>query len=131
MVEIVLKAWQGERFDYEGEYYRYRDACVLPEPLQKPRPPVAVTVGSAEGAMNLMIKDAFQEQTEAENKWRRLNLSSVQLSSYFTGFTQIYSLRNEIKSKKGDAFNLKEFHEQFLSYGNAPVKHIRELMLKE
>lgn len=83
-----------------------------------------------EEAMELMIKDAFQEQTEAENKWRRVTLSSVQLCSYFTGFSQIYELRNEIKSIKGDAFNLKEFHEQFLSYGNAPVKHIRELMIK-
>jgi len=83
-----------------------------------------------EEAMELMIKDAFQEQTEAENKWRRVTLSSVQLCSYFTGFSQIYELRNEIKSIKGDSFNLKEFHEQFLSYGNAPVKHIRELMIK-
>ena len=82
-------------------------------------------------AMKLMIVDAFQEQTEAENKWRRVTLSSVQLSSYFTGFSQIYELREELKEKKGDLFNLKEFHEQFLSYGNAPVRHIRELMLKE
>lgn len=84
-----------------------------------------------EEAMKLMIEDAFQEQTEAENKWKRVTLSSVQLSSYFTGFSQIYELREEIKSIKGDAFNLKEFHEQFLSYGNAPVKHIRKLMLNE
>jgi len=82
-------------------------------------------------AFKLMIKDAFQEQTEAENKWRRVTLSSVQLCSYFTGFSQIYELRNEIKSIKGDDFNLKEFHEQFLSYGNAPVIHIRELMLND
>lgn len=82
-----------------------------------------------EEAMKLMMEEAFQEQTEAENKWRRVKLSSVQLSSYFTGFTQIYELRNELKAKQGDDFNLKEFHEHFLSYGNAPVKHIRELMM--
>ena len=34
-----------------------------------------------------------------------------------------------IKKLKGDKFDLKEFHEQFLGYGNAPVKYIRELML--
>ncbi len=84
-----------------------------------------------EEGMKLMIKDAFQEKTEAENKWRRVTLSSVQLSSYFTGFSQIYELRDEIKSIKGDDFNLKKFHEQFLSYGNAPVKHIRDLMINE
>ncbi|SNZ01420.1 protein of unknown function [Flagellimonas pacifica] len=81
-------------------------------------------------AMSLMKEDAFQEQAEAEEKWIRLTRSSVQLSSYFTGFTQIYSLREEIKAKRGEDFNLKEFHEEFLSYGNAPVKYIREFMLQ-
>ena len=83
-----------------------------------------------EEAMQLMIAEAFQEKTEAEEKWVRVTLSSAQLSSYFTGFSQIYELRDEIKALKGDDFDLKEFHEQFLSYGNAPVKYIRELMLK-
>ncbi|WP_432411184.1 DUF885 domain-containing protein [Rasiella sp. SM2506] len=83
-----------------------------------------------EEAMQLMIAEAFQEKTEAEEKWVRVTLSSAQLSSYFTGFSQIYELREELKALKGDEFDLKEFHEQFLSYGNAPVKYIRELMLK-
>lgn len=83
-----------------------------------------------EEAMRLMTVDAFQEPTEAEGKWRRVTLTSVQLTSYFTGFSQIYELREEVKAIKGDSFNLKEFHEQFLSYGNAPVKYIRELMIK-
>jgi len=83
-----------------------------------------------EEAMKLMIAEAFQEKTEAEEKWVRVTLSSAQLSSYFTGFSQIYELRDEMKALKGDSFNLKEFHEQFLSYGNAPVKYIRELMIK-
>tara|TARA_R110002073_G_scaffold139232_2_gene289233 strand:+ start:9595 stop:11346 length:1752 start_codon:yes stop_codon:yes gene_type:complete len=83
-----------------------------------------------EEAMQLMIAEAFQEKTEAEEKWVRVTLTSAQLSSYFTGFTEIYELRDEMKALKGDSFNLKEFHEQFLSYGNAPVKYIRELMIK-
>ena len=36
-------------------------------------------------------------------------------------------LRNVVE-EHGD-FDLKRFHEQFLSYGNAPVRVIRELML--
>jgi uncharacterized protein (DUF885 family) len=31
----------------------------------------------------------------------------------------------------GDQFKLKEFHEKFLSYGSAPVKFIKELLLTE
>ena len=84
---------------------------------------------SKEEAMNLMVNEAFQEQAEADGKWRRATLSSVQLCSYFTGFTEIYDLRSELKQVQGDQFNLKKFHEEFLSYGSSPVRYIRQLML--
>lgn len=84
-----------------------------------------------EDAMKLLLDEAFQQKTEAENKWRRVQLTQVQLTSYFNGYTEIYEFRDEMKKKLGDKFNLKEFNEKFLSYGSAPVKYIRELMLKE
>ena len=85
---------------------------------------------SKEEAMNLLTKEAFQQNAEAEGKWKRVTLSSVQLCSYFTGYTEIYAFREELKKKEGDKFNLKKFHEKFLSYGSAPVKYIKELMTK-
>ncbi len=81
-------------------------------------------------ALHLLTKEAFQQNAEAEGKWKRATLSQVQLCSYFTGYTEIYAFREELKKKEGDKFNLKKFHEKFLSYGSAPVKNIRELMLK-
>ena len=81
-----------------------------------------------EQAMNLLMNEAFQQQTEAENKWRRVSLTSVQLCSYFTGYTEIYDLREEQKKALGHKFDLKAFHEKFLSYGSAPVQYIRQLM---
>lgn len=86
---------------------------------------------SKEEAMNLLVNEAFQQQAEAEGKWKRVSVTQVQLCCYFTGYTEIYDLRNELKGKQGKDFNLKAFHEKFLSYGSAPVKYIRELMLKE
>lgn len=86
---------------------------------------------SKEAALDLLIKEAFQQQAEAEGKWKRVTLSQVQLCSYFTGYTEIYNLREELKKKEGENFNLKKFHEKFLSFGSAPVKYIRELMLSE
>ncbi|MEZ7500155.1 DUF885 domain-containing protein [Flavobacterium sp. Arc3] len=83
-----------------------------------------------EEAMNLLITEAFQQQAEAEGKWNRVNLSQVQLCSYFTGYTEIYDFREMLKKEQGAKFSLKQFHEQFLSYGSAPVKYIKELMLK-
>ncbi|HEX8515894.1 MAG TPA: DUF885 domain-containing protein [Bacteroidia bacterium] len=86
---------------------------------------------SREDAMHLLVTEAFQQKTEAENKWRRVSVTQVQLCCYFTGYTEIYDFREELKKKMGADFNLKEFHEKFLGYGSAPVKHIRELMLAE
>lgn len=86
---------------------------------------------SKEAALDLLTREAFQQQAEADGKWKRVTLSQVQLCSYFTGYTEIYNLREELKKKQGDKFNLKQFHEKFLSFGSAPIKYIKELMLSE
>lgn len=83
-----------------------------------------------EEAMDLMVTQGFQQQTEAEGKWHRVQVSNVQLTSYFTGFKEIIDLREEYKSKLGKNYTVKKFNEKFLSYGSAPVKYIREMMLK-
>jgi uncharacterized protein (DUF885 family) len=80
---------------------------------------------SEQDAMKLLVDGAFQQTAEAQGKWKRVRLTQVQLTSYYTGFTEIYELRESLKSKD---FNLKKFHEQFLSYGSAPVKYIKQLM---
>ena len=79
-------------------------------------------------AMDMMLREAFQEQTEAENKWRRITLSQVQLTSYFTGYAEIYDFRERRKAELGDDFDLKTFHNRFLGYGNAPVPAIIDMM---
>ncbi|PIW59205.1 DUF885 domain-containing protein [Shewanella sp. CG12_big_fil_rev_8_21_14_0_65_47_15] len=79
-------------------------------------------------AIALMMDEAFQQQAEAEGKWRRATLSQVQLTSYYSGYREIYDFREEYKKVKDKDFDLKTFHETFLSYGSAPVKYIRQLM---
>ena len=79
-------------------------------------------------AMDLLMRQAFQSQAEAAGKWRRVQLSSVQLTSYFSGYSEIMDLREQRKQALGPRFELKQFHDQLLSFGSAPVKVIRELM---
>jgi uncharacterized protein (DUF885 family) len=86
---------------------------------------------SKEDAISLLTKQAFQQEAEANGKWNRVQLSSVQLCSYFTGFKEIIDLREAYKKMKGSKYSLKEFNEKFLSYGSVPVKYIKELMLNE
>lgn len=79
-------------------------------------------------ALALLTHKAFQTEQEAREKWRRVQLTSVQLTSYFSGYSEIMALREERRKQLGDRFELKAFHDQFLSYGSAPVAVIRELM---
>ncbi|MDR7332742.1 DUF885 domain-containing protein [Roseateles asaccharophilus] len=73
-------------------------------------------------ALDLLTRQAFQTEREAAEKWRRVQLTSVQLTSYFSGFSEIHALREQLKARPG--FSLKAFHEKFLSYGSAPVRLI-------
>lgn len=83
---------------------------------------------SREQVNDLLVNQAFQQSKEASGKWQRATLSQVQLTTYFTGLTEIYELRDALKKSKGKEFSLKQFHEQFLSFGSAPVKEIAGLM---
>ncbi len=83
---------------------------------------------SREQAIDLLTKQAFQTEREATEKWRRVQLTSVQLTSYFSGYSDIMELREQRKQALGGKFVLKDFHERFLSYGSAPVRVIKELM---
>ena len=78
----------------------------------------------------LLKNETFQEDAQIEEKYHRATVSQVQLCSYFTGLSDILALREAYKNKLGDKYSLKDFHEKFLSYGSAPVKYIREVMLK-
>jgi uncharacterized protein (DUF885 family) len=83
-----------------------------------------------ESALKFLTREAFQQQAEAEGKWKRVSVSSVQLCSYYDGYKEIMDLREAYKIKVGaQKYKLKEFNEKFLSYGSAPVKLIRGVML--
>ncbi|HEX5154341.1 MAG TPA: DUF885 domain-containing protein [Parafilimonas sp.] len=85
----------------------------------------------SESDVNKLLKnETFQEDAQIKEKYHRATVSQVQLCSYFTGLVDILSLREAYKNKTGSNYSLKDFHEKFLSYGSAPVKYIREVMLK-
>lgn len=81
-----------------------------------------------EQAMELMMKEGYQEEGEAAGKWRRACLTSTQLSTYFVGNTEINDIRRDYQSKMGTQFNPKAFHDQLLSYGSPAPKYVRQLL---
>jgi uncharacterized protein (DUF885 family) len=79
-------------------------------------------------AMDLMVGKGFQEEGEASGKWRRAQMSSTQLSTYYVGNMEINRLRGLAEDKLGDRFELKAFHDDLLSYGSPAPKYVQQLM---
>ncbi|UNK51219.1 DUF885 domain-containing protein [Lysobacter sp. S4-A87] len=86
---------------------------------------------SREQAMELMTRQAFQQEREASGKWVRAQLTSAQLPTYFVGAQEHFDMRKAVEAKLGDKFNAKAYHDQVLSYGAPPVRFVREMMLDE
>ena len=82
-------------------------------------------------AMRLMIEGGFQEEREAAGKWTRAQLTSTQLSTYFVGYQEHIDLRHEAEARSQEAFSLKSYHDEVLSYGSPPGKYVRALVLNE
>lgn len=80
-------------------------------------------------AMDLMIRDTFQEREEAEKKLQRAKLSSCQLPTYFVGWRAWERLRASVRDQQGQSFSLAGFHEAALREGAVPMPVLRELLL--
>jgi uncharacterized protein (DUF885 family) len=79
-------------------------------------------------AMDLMLKDTFQENEEAVGKLRRAKLSSTQLPTYYVGWRDWKRLRERYKETQGAGWSLKEFHERALKEGAVPLPVLSRLL---
>ena len=79
-------------------------------------------------ALDLMMKQGFQEEGEAVGKWKRARLSSTQLSTYFVGAIEHDDLRAAAEKKWGAAFNVKKYNDEVISFGSPPAKFVRQEM---
>jgi uncharacterized protein (DUF885 family) len=76
-------------------------------------------------ALALMTERGFQEEGEAAGKWRRAQLTSAQLSTYYVGYTEISDLAAELAKSGLDA---REVHDRMLAHGSPPVRLLRTLL---
>jgi alkanesulfonate monooxygenase SsuD/methylene tetrahydromethanopterin reductase-like flavin-dependent oxidoreductase (luciferase family) len=47
-LQVIERAWSGERFSHDGEVFRFPELEVLPTPVQRPHPPVYIAALSPE-----------------------------------------------------------------------------------
>lgn len=52
-LEVLLAAWRGERFSYQGRFHRVTDVQLNVRPLQQPRPPIWIAILRNEAAAHV------------------------------------------------------------------------------
>ncbi len=82
-------------------------------------------------ALDLMIKDTYQEKEEATAKLQRAQLSSCQLPTYFVGWRGWLRDRDRDRQEKGAAFQLADFHDRALKEGAVPLPALAQLLARQ
>ena len=80
-------------------------------------------------AMDLMTKDSFQTQAEAEGKLRRAKLTSTQLPTYYVGVREWLAFRKRYQDAAGKDFDMLKFHDLVLDQGPLPVPVVEKLVM--
>ncbi|MCY7417019.1 MAG: DUF885 domain-containing protein [Chloroflexi bacterium] len=106
-----------------------------------------------EAAIDLMVRQAFQEEDEARAKWLRTRLTSTQLSTYYVGNTEMLDLEVEARIRAAVAaggsaadvppqrvrggigvtpgFDYRTHLESVISHGTPPIRWIRRILAGE
>ena len=81
-------------------------------------------------AVNFFVTDGYQSHSVALVETKRGTADATYL--YYTlGKLEIMKLRADMMKKQGTAFNLQDFHNNFMLQGFAPIKIIRKAMLHD
>lgn len=79
-------------------------------------------------AVDFMMREGFQEEGEAAGKWRRAQLSSTQLSTYYVGSVEVNDIRRAYEAKNKGKVDLQKMHDEMLSFGSPAAKYVKEMM---
>jgi uncharacterized protein (DUF885 family) len=79
-------------------------------------------------ALDLMMKETYQEKEEATAKLQRAQLSSCQLPTYFVGWKGWLDVREHYEQRKGSSYSLKDFNERALKESGVPLPALDTLL---
>jgi uncharacterized protein (DUF885 family) len=85
---------------------------------------------TVEQAQDMFVEEAYLPRPVAESEAKR-GTSDATYGYYTMGKLMILKLREDYKTKMGDAFSLKDFHDTFIKLGPLPLPLIRRAMLGE
>jgi uncharacterized protein (DUF885 family) len=78
-------------------------------------------------AMALMTGRGYQEEGEAAGKWRRAQLTSAQLSTYYVGYSEISDLAADLRAADAGQSD-QQLHDRMLAHGSPPARLLRTLL---
>lgn len=78
-------------------------------------------------AMELMTTRGYQEAGEAVGKWRRVQLTSTQLCTYYVGYLEVSRLERDLAAARPE-LSTRARHDAMLSFGSPPARHVRTLL---
>ncbi|HEU5339610.1 DUF885 domain-containing protein, partial [Edaphobacter sp.] len=81
-----------------------------------------------EQAEDFFVQQGYQSRAAAVVETKR-GTSDPTYLYYTLGKLEIMKLRTDLEKKEGPAFNLEQFHDDFMRQGFAPIKIIRRAML--
>lgn len=79
-------------------------------------------------AVDFMMNEGFQEEGEAVGKWKRAQLSSTQLSTYYVGSVEMGDIRRAYEAKHKVRGDFQKMHDAMLSFGSPAPKYVREML---
>jgi uncharacterized protein (DUF885 family) len=79
------------------------------------------------GATDLMTGRGFQEEGEVIGKWRRVQLTSTQLCTYYVGYSEVRDIAAALRRSQ-PGWSERQVHDAMLAHGSPPPRHLRTLL---
>jgi uncharacterized protein (DUF885 family) len=117
----------GEMGLYSSDFYRFGD--LGEQALRAARlvvdPGLAVLGWSREQAIDYMVTHVPEARNASISEIDRYIADPGQATAYMIGRLEIERLRSEAKSRLGNRFDLREFHDKVLESGGVPLGFLR------
>jgi uncharacterized protein (DUF885 family) len=99
---------------------------------------VRIIVDTGLHARGMTVEEAARQLSErarleprwAESEARYYTTRPTYPSSYQVGFAKLLDLREKYRTKKGDEYELKTFHDELMGYSTLPLAMVEEEMLR-
>jgi uncharacterized protein (DUF885 family) len=83
---------------------------------------------SYDEAVTFLVERVRMNKAQAEGSVNAYTISPTYFPTYLIGMLEIFRIRSKFRSRLGEHFTLRGFHERFLAFGNVPPALIeREL----